>query len=123
MRNLGEPAYLPQIKITIDNNIASFARIPSSCKLEDINEMELLCDLTKGDPIKTNEIKTLTVSIDTTKLEGNELSISATVSSSGSENNHADNTITDRIALGEFSHVEITGYESFIFLCHIYNDN
>lgn len=116
--NLGEPAYLPQIKITLDNNIASFARIPSSCKLTDTNERELICDLTKGNPIKINELQTLTVSIDTTKLEGNDFSISATVFSSGEERNEANNRITDRIALDEFSHVEITGYNLILLFTY-----
>lgn len=110
VKNKGESAYLPQIRITLDNNVASFARIPSSCKLTDSNEKELLCDLTQGNPIKTNEAQTITVSIDTTKLGGNDFSISATVFSSGAESTEIDNKITDHIALDEFSHVEITGY-------------
>lgn len=110
VRNLGEPAYLPQIRISLDNNIASFARIPSSCKLTDTNERELMCDLTKGNPINRDQQQTLIISIDTTKLEGNDFSISATVFSSGEESSEADNKITDYIPLDEFSHVEITGY-------------
>lgn len=116
VKNKGEPAYLPQIKITLDNNVASFSRIPSSCKLTDLNERELICDLTHGNPIKTNEIQTLTVSIDTTKLGGTDFAISASVTSSGSESAETDNRITDRLTLDEFSHVEITGYCNFISL-------
>uniref|UniRef100_A0A336LTI8 CSON000090 protein n=1 Tax=Culicoides sonorensis TaxID=179676 RepID=A0A336LTI8_CULSO len=112
VQNTGEPAYLPQINITLDNNIATFARIPSSCKFTNLNERELVCDLTKGNPIKTNEVQTLIVSIDGAKLEGDQFSITAVVSSSGNERNQADNRITDQIALNEFSHVEIAGKSS-----------
>lgn len=49
--NMGETAYLPQIRITLQN-ITSFAKVPSNCKLEDD---EMLCELANGNPLNSNE--------------------------------------------------------------------
>lgn len=50
VENLGETAYLAQIKITL-SNITSFAKVPSNCKME---EGEMICDLQNGNPLFSN---------------------------------------------------------------------
>lgn len=49
--NTGEIAYLPQIKIILQNT-TSFSKVPSNCKLEDD---EMLCELANGNPLYSNQ--------------------------------------------------------------------
>lgn len=53
--NVGETAYLAQIKVSL-SNLTSFAKIPSNCQL---NDEDLLCDLEKGNPLFSNQTVSL----------------------------------------------------------------
>lgn len=111
IENSGETAYLAQIIITLPNGEIIFTKIPSNCKLNELNvnfnTME--CDLNDGRPMYRGDKHLLKIGIDTTKLEGEKLVIEAQVHSTGDELNEIDNKVEDNIALGEFSEVEVLG--------------
>lgn len=111
IENNGETAYLAQIKITLPNSEIIFTKIPSNCKLNELNENSntMECDLNNGRPMYEGEKTLLKIGIDTGKLEGEELVIKALVHSTGDELNEIDNKVEDIIALGEFSEVEVLG--------------
>lgn len=111
IENSGETAYLAQIMITLPNSETIFTKIPSNCKLNELNvnfnTME--CDLNDRRPMYRGEKISLKIGIDTTKLDGEDLVIKAQVHSTGDELNEIDNKVEDIIALGEFSEVEVLG--------------
>lgn len=111
IENNGETAYLAQIKITLPDSEIIFTKIPSNCKLNELNVKfnTMECDLNDGRPMYKGEKTSLKIGIDTTKLEGEELVIEAQVQSTGDELNEIDNKVEDIIALGEFSEVEVLG--------------
>lgn len=49
--NLGETAYLAQIRVSL-SNMTDFAKIPSNCQLKDF---DLMCDLEKGNALFNNQ--------------------------------------------------------------------
>lgn len=51
--NVGETAYLTQLKITIPTNVTQFSRTPPNCKIDLVGEM--LCDIGLGKPLAMNE--------------------------------------------------------------------
>lgn len=108
--NIGETAYLAQIRITLPEGIL-FTKTPSNCKLDftvpNLNVME--CDLNGGMPIFRDTKTLIKISIDTTRLDGTELTVKAEVFSAGDERNEFDNTIESVIPLAEFSNIEIIG--------------
>lgn len=111
IENNGETAYLAQIMITLPNSEIIFTKIPSNCKLDElnINFNTMECDLNDGRPMYRGEKTSLKIGIDTTKLDGEELVIKARVHSTGDELNEIDNKVEDIIELGEFSEVEVLG--------------
>lgn len=109
IENTGETAYLAQIEITLPDTGVTFMKTPSYCKLNEtaVNQME--CDLNSGTPMFRGDTATFHVSIDTTKLDGSELIIKATVKSASDESNDSNNRIDDVIALRSFSEIEVFG--------------
>lgn len=106
VRNDNEPAYLSQLKVQLKGAVI-FAKVPPECKLENYRNLE--CDLNFGNPIQRGETVPMSVFIDTSTLDGQELVITAEVSSSGEEKNPSDNFLTQRLKLVESSVVEIVG--------------
>ncbi|XP_063697187.1 integrin alpha-PS3-like [Culicoides brevitarsis] len=106
VENIGETAYLAQIKITL-SNITSFAKIPSNC--HKIEEDEMICDLLNGNPLFAKQTAKLIVNIDTSRLSGKKLMIQAEALSNGEELNFEDNKIVNFVELIEYSEVEIQG--------------
>jgi hypothetical protein len=104
--NRGDDSYEPKISVKIISDNAKF--IPSSaCKIQLQNIME--CKLTNGYPLETNQTIKQKIEIDTRSLSGTELEIQAVVSSSGIEKNPADNAVTKKLKLLEFSAIDIVG--------------
>lgn len=111
VQNIGETAYLARIEITLPETGVAFMKIPSNCKLNDTiatqNVME--CDLNGGTPMFNGDRTSFQVNIDTTKLDGTELRITALVKSASDDSNESNNRIDDVIALKSFSEVEVFG--------------
>lgn len=109
--NTGETAYLAQIRITLPETNIGFTKTPSNCVLgEDPAETNImLCDVNGGSPMFKGDTTSIRISVDTTKLDGNELVVKANVFSTGDELNAEDNTVENIIPLAEFSDVEISG--------------
>lgn len=105
IENHGETAYLAQIRVEIPGGVL-FSKVPSSC-IMDVDD--LLCDINNGSPLFNGNTATLKVMLDTTKLDGEKLSIKAQVFSTGEEQNNDDNFVDMVIPLAEFSDVEISG--------------
>lgn len=111
IENSGETAYLAQIRITLPESEILFAKIPSNCKLGDTasNSNIMECDLNNGTPMFKGDRTSIKISIDTTKLDGNELIVKANVYSTGDELNELDNTVENVISLKSFSNIEVFG--------------
>lgn len=109
--NSGETAYLAQIRITLPDINVLFTKTPSNCKLDETapNSNIMECDLNNGTPLFKGDKTSIKISIDTTKLDGNELNVKAHVFSTGDELNDSDNVVEDLIPLREFSNIEIIG--------------
>lgn len=109
--NTGETAYLAQIRITLPDTTTGFTKTPSNCVLnEDQAESNsMLCDVNAGSPMFIGDTTSIRISIDVTKLDGNEFLVKANVFSTGDELNASDNSVEDVIPLAEFSDIEITG--------------
>lgn len=109
--NAGETAYLTQIRITLPEANVAFTKTPSNCKIEDDspNANVMLCDVNNGSPMFAGDAASLRISVDTTKLDGNELIVKAYVFSTGDELSESDNTVEHVIPLDEFSDIEIIG--------------
>lgn len=88
-----------------------FTKIPSHCKLNELNVQfnTMDCDLNDGRPINNGGTALLKISIDATNLNGTELIIKAQVHSAGNESNRTDNEIVNIIPLAEFSEIEVLG--------------
>lgn len=105
IENAGETAYITQLNVSISRSV-TFMRIPSSCR--DIDG-DLLCDINSGSPVLKDNKAHFKITLDTTKVSGTHLAVTAHVFSTGDELNDADNKIEDLIALTEFSDIEIIG--------------
>ena len=108
--NFGEPAYLPKLKLTIDLNVTQFSKVPSACTLEP-NKEEMSCEINNGKPIRTAEKKLFEITLETSRLTGSSLGISAEISSSSEENHSTDNKNDRKISIIEVSELELEGYE------------
>lgn len=110
IKNTGETAYLAQIRIILPEAIG-FTKTPSSCVLSDKPDEAnvMTCDVNGGSPMFRGDSTSIRISVDATKLDGNELLVKAHVFSTGDELNGDDNTVEDVIPLGEFSDIEISG--------------
>lgn len=104
IENHRELAYLPQMRITKTSQL-QFAKIPPNCQTE---EESLVCDITRPFLSKENP-RAITITFDTSNMDGSELRISAEVYSSSEEWNPADNIATDLVNVAEFSEIESTG--------------
>lgn len=109
--NSGETAYLAQIRIVLPDSDVLFTKTPSNCKLDETapNSNIMECDLNNGIPMFKGDKTLIKISIDTTKLDGSELIIGASVSSTGDEKNPLDNEDERVIPLQKFSNIEIFG--------------
>lgn len=109
--NMGETAYLAQIRITLPEMNVAFTKTPSNCVLNDDTSDSnfMICDINRGSPMFKGDTTSIRISVDTTKLDGTELVVKANVFSTGDELNAEDNTIENTIPLAEFSDVEIFG--------------
>lgn len=109
--NKGETAYLAQIRITLPETNVAFTKTPSNCVLtEDSAESNVMvCDVNGGSPMFKGDATSIRISVDTTKLDGNELLVKGNVFSTGDELNAEDNTVENVIPLAEFSDIEISG--------------
>lgn len=97
--------------ITLPNSEIIFTKIPSNCKLDELNLNfnTMKCYLNDGRPMYRGVKTSLKIGVDTTKLDGEELVIKAQVHSTGDELNEIDNKVEDIIVLGVFSEVEVLG--------------
>lgn len=111
IENNGETAYLAQIRITLPDTEVLFTKTPSNCKLDEAapNSNIMECDLNSGTPMFKGDKTSIKISIDTTKLDGNELIVKAKVFSTGDELNDFDNVAENVIPLKEFSNIEVIG--------------
>lgn len=109
--NTGETAYLAQIRVTLPDTNVGFTKTPSNCvRNEDsVDSNFMLCDINGGSPMFKGDTTAIRISVDTTKLDGNELVVKANVFSTGDELNADDNAVENIIPLVEFSDVEISG--------------
>uniref|UniRef100_T1P9U3 Integrin alpha n=1 Tax=Musca domestica TaxID=7370 RepID=T1P9U3_MUSDO len=105
--NNGETAYLPQINITSPNRMP-FAKIPSNCKTNN-QDVSLICDLNRGQPMAKGSKDTVTVIFDTSNISGQSMTIVAKVFSTGRELNDRDNIASDVITLTEFTEIVAVG--------------
>lgn len=114
IQNSAETAYLAQIRVTLPDSNIAFTKTPSNCKVDDDapNFNIMVCDVNNGSPMFNGDKAALRISIDTTKLDGDAVTIKAQVFSTGDELNEADNIVDNVIPLGEFSDVEILGDSS-----------
>ncbi|XP_055608647.1 integrin alpha-PS3-like [Uranotaenia lowii] len=107
VHNSGENAFLPQLNVTIPSML-SVAKLPSQCKLTNLNDgSNLLCELNNGQPMKTETTASMTVVLDTSRVDGREFSISAEVFSTSEETNGEDNALETAVELKEFSDIEV----------------
>ena len=112
IENTGETAYLARIRMTLPENGVHFTKTPSNCKLDlnatNLNVME--CDIERGIPMFPNSNASIKIGIDTTRLDGKELIVKASVFSAGDELNELDNHVESVITLKEFSNIEVIRY-------------
>ncbi|GAB0091178.1 Integrin alpha-PS3 [Sergentomyia squamirostris] len=102
--NDGETAYLPRLSIEKKPGL-NFMKILPNCDLDDD---VMTCNF--PEPLPRGKSQSLTFRFDPTSLEsGDEISISANVSSTGDEANPEDNTKEFSIPIVERSEVEIVG--------------
>lgn len=107
--NTGESAYLTQIRITIPTNLTQFARIPPTCRHDNNNIKDMICDINSGRPVANGDRVTLDINLEAAKLEGDSFTVYAKVSSAGDEKRPEDNEYENEIFLTEFSDVELIG--------------
>lgn len=115
IENLGEPAYLTQLNISIPDSV-SFLKIPSACSQPSDNSNSFLCDINSGGPIYSNRAAFFNLTVDTTNLQGNELQIKAHALSKEHENIETDSQKSDVIALTDFSNIDVLG---FVYLSNL----
>lgn len=109
VENLGETAYLTQMRITLPHTAIHYTKIPSNCKLDESAANIMECDLNNGLPLFRGGKTSLKIGIDTTELDGRELVVLAHVFSTGDELNELDNIDEKVIPLRKFSSLEIFG--------------
>ncbi len=107
--NFGETAYLTQISVQIPTNITQFAKVPSNCVQKD-DKMD--CDIDGGRPLYKNHKSSIVIHLDSSRLEGTEFTVIASVSSAGNETNPQNNVAENTIYLTEFSEIEVLGHSS-----------
>lgn len=69
----------------------------------------MTCDIEGGKPLANKEKSLLLVSLDATKLEGDQFTVRANATSAGDESNPEDNYVENVIYLTEFSEIEVFG--------------
>lgn len=106
--NFGEPAYFTQLKVSIPTDVTQFAKIPPTCIREN-NKRDLICDISAGKPFAFKEKIELEIILETSRLDGESLTVLANVSSAGDERRQEDNVFENFIALAEHSKIEIVG--------------
>uniref|UniRef100_A0A1L8E3W8 Putative vitronectin receptor alpha subunit n=1 Tax=Nyssomyia neivai TaxID=330878 RepID=A0A1L8E3W8_9DIPT len=105
--NFGETAYLPRITVQKSPSL-NFMQILPYCLLDEDGDT-MTCDLST-EPILRDQTRTIAFRFDPSKLDGNEFTITANVSSTGDEENPQDNTMEFTIPIQEFSTIEIVGH-------------
>jgi Integrin alpha len=106
IQNHGEPAYYSQMNITIPTNITKFKKTPSTCQ---VDNNVLSCNITSSNPIRREKPVELKISLETSHLKGDLLSVHANVFSRGDDKNLMNNNHQFNIGLMEYSEIELNG--------------
>lgn len=108
--NTGEPAYQPQLSVTVTATNIQFLKIPSFCQQETKKKLQMVCDINSGMPLLGSENASFEISLDTSKLDGKALEILAAISSKTDQQNRTiHRELSKVIFLEEFSDVELIG--------------
>ncbi|XP_055379554.1 uncharacterized protein LOC129610828 [Condylostylus longicornis] len=105
-----DPAYLPRINITTNQNIPLYKE-SSKCKMLNLQNKEriLQCALSNEENLvlQQNETQILNLTFDISNLKGSKLIFKATVSSSSNEIDHSDNVASLTFAIVGCGDIEV----------------
>uniref|UniRef100_A0A8D8A0H2 Integrin alpha-PS3 n=1 Tax=Culex pipiens TaxID=7175 RepID=A0A8D8A0H2_CULPI len=103
--NMGDVAYATKLNVNFSQNV-KILKMNGYCESTDVI---MTCSINNGRALRNNTVIVVNVTLDGSTLMGDQLVITAQLSSSGKEIEDADNRHTHAIELKRFSEVDVRG--------------